>query len=215
MKIKQLILILFLISSALQAQEKVGFDVRKINKLTLPYSTEQFANRTVYNNRRLLHAQDSAFIMNQLLRKTHTIINYYGGTGFGDMDYQDSISFKMQMEDASKISVIGMIQIGNCYLVHFELRNNIDMDFGILALMSANGEIYNWLFSNGSANGGNPHGNLTRDFTITAKKEILFSESSWGDNTESYEFTGKFIVSKSEDDLYYEFKIRHISFKED
>ena len=72
-------------------------------------------------------------------------------------------------------------------------------------------------FSNGSANSGNPNGNVSRDFTIQKNFTIDIEEGSWGKENISYSFKAKYeIVSNSnitEDFKNGEFKLKTLSLK--
>lgn len=210
---KYLTLILAIVCLNTFGQSGLSFSIKNAKGIALPYTTDQFANRKYFDSKQSLHANDSAFVINQLLKAPHLIINRYGENSFGNLDYPDSSFIENPLKDANEISIIGVLRLNKSYLVHLNLHQELSgMSIGILALMSETGEIYNWFFSDGSANSGNPHGNISRDFTITLKKTIKIEEVSWGDNTDNYNFTSNLIIHKNFDDGNYAFQIKHIGY---
>ncbi|RYM35967.1 hypothetical protein ERX46_02935 [Brumimicrobium glaciale] len=102
--------------------------------------------------------------------------------------------------------------------LEFEKDGQFGLVFGALLSMNENGELVDWFFSDGSANSGNPNGNVSRDFTIQKDTTILIEEASWGNNTISYGFNAEFKIAKNYDDSYSdhlhgEFELKSLSIK--
>jgi len=168
--------------------------IKNVKIASLPYSTEQNLNRTYREGQKSLHSEDSVFIIEKLNSILPTTINPYGGNSFGPLDCAD-ISDCLHIEDISKIEVLCLVKVVDNYLLHIALKEKDGLSRGILICITSGGEINGWMFSDGSANGGNPNGNISRDLTILEDKTIQINEVSWGDNTETYTLNATFIIT--------------------
>ncbi|MDB5118271.1 MAG: hypothetical protein JWQ79_3763 [Mucilaginibacter sp.] len=175
--------------------------IKKIKITSLPYSSESEQDRLwyVYSDKQIkLHLNDSSFVVNKLKSIPQTIVNPNGGSGFGNLDFVDGFEEASPLGDASaRIAILRVIknntQTG--YILHIVVGGGI-WD-GILACVNYRDDLISWIYSNGSANGGNPHGNIYRSFKISNDGVIHIEEGSWGDNTETYGFTASYKVVKN------------------
>lgn len=173
--------------------------IQKAKVLSLPYSSESEENRLWFVNsdkQIKLHSSDSAFVVEKLKSISRTIVNPKGGTSFGDLDCMDQSDYRLQ--EIGEIALLNVIKntIKKNYLLHIEVREygEFGLWHGILACVTFQGEIKSWIYSNGSANGGNPHGNIYRSFKVRSNNVIYIDEGAWGDNTDTYGFTATYKV---------------------
>jgi hypothetical protein len=197
---------LFLLATCVNTFGQSNFNtvIQNVKIASLPYTTDQGENRYYIERMKKLHSADSTFIVEQLRSTSPRVVNPHGGTAFGNLDCEDSTDC-LDLNSLTEISIICIMkQAVNSYLIHIQLHEAFRGGWrGILLLMNSQGKISDWMFSEGSANGGNPHGNLSRYFTIMSNGTIKVTEESWGDNTETYTFIAslkiihnKFVLKK-------------------
>lgn len=220
-----LLVILLLFSVKNEAQTEFQSLLKNATKVNLPY-TSISPSINLENSKKILHATDSIFLVTKLNRITPKTINRYGDSPFGQIDCietANNIELEtnncLKIDEMKEIAILCYVKNYDQYLLHVELTQKGgwgDLK-GILVSMNPNGDVLDWFFSNGSANGGNPHGNVSRDFTIQKNFTIDIEESSWGDNNISYSFKAKCEVSfdqdQSKDYIYGGFKLKNLSIK--
>ena len=144
-----------------------------------------------------LDSNNRKYLVGALKSNSQLIINEKGGTSFGDLDYRDSWSF---LDDVKRTALVGIIKVPNSRGFILYLKSKLDEPepfaewHGILIACDENGKVINWIYSDGDANGGNPHGNISREFTISPWGIIKVKEGAWGDNIDTYGFTGTFKI---------------------
>lgn len=193
---KKILILVFFISCSASSKGQTNFQklIKNIKSITLPYSTDGFQNKSYQISKKRLRGQDSISIVNQLKKIQSTIVNPSNASPFGELDCPD-ISDCKYIEEVKSLSILGLIKLNSNYLLHIEI--NGDLPRGILVSMNNQGKIIDWMFSNGSLNGGNPNGNVTRDLSVSTNKEIKIDEVSWGKNTERYTLKAIYKIVKS------------------
>ncbi len=175
-----------------------GFNslIKNAQLRNLPYTTHNNLNKTYRESQSILHSKDSTFIIEQIKSILPTTINPFGGTAFGQLDCEDN-SNCLNFDDYSSMAILFVTKLQKHYFMHLELteKETFGQSLGILMGFSHNGEIKSWIRSNGSANSGNPNGNITRNFTILADEIVEINEVSWGDNTEAYTFKATYNIT--------------------
>lgn len=214
---KLFVLIIFLLFSVNnEAQTEFEAILKNASKINLPY-TSISPSIDLENAKKVLHASDSLFIVTRLNRIEPQAINLYGNSPFGQIDCEETMHNSglsdsnncLKISEIKEIAILCFVKIYDRYLLHLELTEkgaNGNLK-GILVSMNGNGEVIDWFFSNGSANSGNPNGNVSRDFTIQQNATIDVEESTWGNNNISYSFKAKFDFEAGE------FKLNTLSIK--
>jgi hypothetical protein len=194
-----LTLLLFTLCTGVFGQSNFIQIIKNAKVSSLPYSSESEQSRQWFINsekQTKLHLSDSVFVATKLKSIPQTIVNPKGGTSFGDMDCPDSSESRLAGFGAIAIMYVIKSTTDKSYLVHIEVEESgmYPLWHGILACVTPQGEIKSWIYSDGSANGGNPHGNISREFKILPNNIIKISEGAWGDNTETYGFNATYQV---------------------
>ncbi|MBE7177380.1 MAG: hypothetical protein INR69_13300 [Mucilaginibacter polytrichastri] len=195
--------ILFFLNSYTFGQVNMSKLIQGVKIATLPYSTEQFKNKSFYDDRKSLHSLDSVFIMQSLKNISPIVLNPYGGSSFGEIDCPDT-SQCFYLLEMKGISLLSVLKTNGIYLLHAQLEMEDSPSVGLIISINNKGNIINWLFSDGSLNDGNPHGNISRNMTILSNKLIKINEVSWGDNTMAYSLKATFQIgqgTKANDDI--------------
>lgn len=193
--------------SAVFGQTDFNSILKNVQTINLPYTTEQ-GNNIVREKKKILNTSDCVFIVTRLNSKLPKTINPYGVSPFGQIDCEDT-SDCLKIKDVKEIAILSFIKVSDeNYLLHLEFieTGQFGMSFGVLVSMNKNGDLIDWFFSDGSVNSGNPHGNVTRDFTIQKDKSILISEASWGNNTITYGFKATYKVASKVDENNSEYR---------
>jgi len=146
--------------------------------ITLPFGSYSERMRKWTNNSPSeLDSNNRKYLVGALKSNSQLIINEKGGTSF-----------------------VGIIKVPNSRGFILYLKSKLDEPepfaewHGILIACDENGKVINWIYSDGDANGGNPHGNISREFTISPWGIIKVKEGAWGDNIDTYGFTGTFKI---------------------
>jgi len=167
----------------------------------LPYTTGEYSSLTALTRKyiagqRYLVPIDSAFIISKLKGLQPMTVNPNGGTSFGDFDCILDSADCLSTDEYGKIGIVCALKVDSNYLCHIILSHKewYYNDRGILILITHQGEILDWMFSNGELTVGNPHGNITRMLTIISNSKIKIQEYAFGDNSEHYEFNATFSI---------------------
>lgn len=170
---------LFAFSGA-YTQTKISSLIKGARVANLPYSTED-ENKSLREKRKILRAEDSLFLVSRLKEKLPRTVNPYGYSPFGEIDCTDT-SDCLNLSETKEISILSYIKITEkLYLLHIELdKTGFNKTKNILISITSDGQLMDWIFSNGNLNDGNPNGNVSRDFLIPTNKSIIISETSWG-----------------------------------
>lgn len=225
---KQYVVIIFLsLSLKIQAQTELNSILKNVVTANLPY-TSISPNIDLESTKIILHETDSMFLVSKLNKKMPKTINRYGDSPFGQIDCEEStnnielteINNCLKISDMKEIAILCYLKINeNKYLLHLKLtaKGEFGESKGILVSVSENGDVIDWFFSNGSANSGNPNGNVSRDFTIQKNFTIDIQESSWGKENIPYSFKAKYEIvlsSNNNDDFKNgEFRLKTLSLK--
>jgi len=193
----RIFIILLLVSTVAKVFGQTDFNslLQNVRTINLPYKTEGLEN--IVREKKILNSSDSIFIVTKLNSKNARTINPYGISTFGQIDCENP-SDCQKLKNIKEIAILWFIKVAaDSYILHLEFEENAQfgMRFGALVSINKNGELIDWFFSNGTANEGNPHGNVTRDFTIQNDMTILIDETSWGDNTTTYKFKAEFKIT--------------------
>ena len=209
------------------AQTEFQSLIKDAIKVNLPY-TSISTNIDLEKTKKILHATDSTFLVSKLNRIEPKTINRYGDSPFGRIDCEDTSIKKeltevnncLKISEMKEIAILCYVKINEYnYQLHLELiaKGEFGESKGILVSVDENGNVISWFFSNGSANSGNPNGNVSRDFTIQKNFTIDIEESSWGKENIPYSFKSKYeIISNSNNTEDYkngEFKLKTLSIK--
>jgi hypothetical protein len=171
---------------------------------TMPYTTVKEVNQPYIDGQTYLGSADSAYLISRLKSLQPLLVNPDGGTAFGDFDCLASTDC-LTLDAYRRIGIVCALKTDSNYLCHIMLshKNWYDTDRGIILLITPNGEILEWMFSDGELTQGNPHGNIDRMFTIVSDHTINIEEYAFGDNSDhyalhaNYEISGKkFILKK-------------------
>jgi hypothetical protein len=197
MKYSLLLIFLFTCAAAHAQTTFLGL-IQQVKIAPLPYSTvsEQSQRVSTDNDKSLsLHLADSTFVIKKLKGIVRTIVNPKGGTSFGDLDCTDGWS--SPLDDIGTVAVEAVIKYpaAKTYLLHVEITEK-DVSYinrGVLACVTSGGELTAWIYSDGSLC-PNPHGSITRNFTIRKDHSIQITEEAYGDNTTTYEFNATYRV---------------------
>ena len=197
-------------------------------KVSLPY-TSISKNINLEKTKKILNSTDSLFVVTKLNQKEPKTINRYGDdSSFGRMDCEETannpgiveINNCLKISEMKEIAILCYIKINEYqYLLHIELteKDGWGESKGILVSVNGNGDVLDWFFSDGSTTGGNPNGNVSRDFTVQKNLNVDVEETSWGNNNVSYLFKAKYeIVQNSEKNSDFkngEFKLKNLNIK--
>lgn len=198
---KRLTLIIFLITTGfVYGQSDFKSLLENAQNLKLPYTSEY--NSDIQNQRKILTKKDSTFLVTKLSSTQPKIINNIVSSPFGQMDCED-VKDCLHLESLEEIAIIGFIKVdSNNYLIHITLtpKEQYAMSIGILASMNKEGHLSDWFFAD-LGTGGNPNGNLSREFKIDNNYIITISESSWGRNNINYSLTAEYRVFRFENNI--------------
>jgi len=223
---KTLALILASLTFVSYGKTDLGSLLKDLKEYNIPYSSQYDSDK--YNKRKILTGNDSAGIVTELIAKSPKIVNNLVSSPFGQLDFK-SIKDCVNFENLKEIAIIGFIKVdSNNYLLHLTFTQNgqFSMSKGILASINKFGELNDWFFANGAVTGGNPNGDVSRDFKIDKDFNIVVSESSWGKNNINYSLTATFKVltktskqetnedTENEEENNRENKIEHFDLKE-
>ncbi|WPU97016.1 hypothetical protein SNE25_15955 [Mucilaginibacter sabulilitoris] len=166
---------------------------------SLPYTSVEDKNLVHIKKQTRLIPVDSAFVIGGLKTSRPQIVNPDGGTSFGDFDCLLDSANCLNTDEYGKIGIVCALKVDTNYLCHIMLTHKdwYYNDRGILALITPQGKILDWVFSDGELTQGNPHGNIIRTLTINSDHSVKIEEYSVGDNSEHYEFTAIYSVSNS------------------
>ncbi len=138
--------------------------------INLPFSNnnEWLRQRLIkIENQPKLVAEDRIYLLKALSKAKQIIVNPKGGTAFGDLDWPDtSNNFLGDVEDLMVVGVIKQKSSQQSLIYVKTHRADDSLWYGMLVTYDNSGNIINWLFSDGYANEGNPHGNISRDFKM-------------------------------------------------
>ncbi len=166
--------------------------------ISLPFSnnSEWLRQRLIrIENQPKLLAGDRIYLLNALSKAKQIIVNPKGGTAFGDLDWPDtSNTFLGKIKDLMVVGIIKQKALKQSLIYIKAHQVDDSLWYGMLVTYDNSGNIINWLFSDGYANEGNPHGNISRGFKMLPSGVIVIKEGAWGDNTDTYGFTGVFKV---------------------
>ncbi len=213
----KLYLLIIFLSFSVKSEAQTEFEsiLKNASKVNLPY-TSISPSINLENAKKILHASDSLFVVTKLNRKAPKTINRYGDSPFGQIDCEETannpeleVNNCLKISEMKEIAILCYVKIYDQYIIHLELteKGGYGDLKGILVSMNGNGDVIDWFFSNGSANGGNPNGNVSRDFTIQKNTTIDIEEGSWGNNNISYSFKAKYDFDAGE------FKLNNLSIK--
>ncbi|MEK8179975.1 hypothetical protein WMW71_06435 [Flavobacterium buctense] len=225
----KLYLLILFITFTVKSEAQTEFEsfLKYAKKINLPYSSISESD-DLEKTKKVLHASDSLFIITKLNRKEPKAVNLYGNSPFGQIDCEETISNMGQTEindclkisEMKEIAILSYIKINNNhYLLHLELtkKGEFGESKGILVSMNENGDVMDWLFSNGSANSGNPNGNVRRDFTVQKDFTLDIDETSWGNNNVSYAFNANYEIInysiENSDFIVGEFNLKNLTVK--
>jgi len=145
-----------------------------------------------------LNVDDRTYLISLLSRSKQLIVNRRGGTSFGELDWQDtSDSFLNSVNDIRLVGHIKPVSSKGSIVYLKAKRTDDALWYGILIAYDSMGQVANWMYSDGYANEGNPHGNIERNVKVLSGGIIKVVESAWGDNTDTYSFTGTFKISNN------------------
>jgi hypothetical protein len=204
--------IFFFAYSSAFSQIKISSLIKGARAANLPYSTEG-RDISFREKRKILRAEDSLFLVSRLKEKLPRTVNPYGYSPFGEIDCTDT-SDCLNLSETKEISILSYIKITEkLYLLHIELdKTGFNQTKSILISITADGQLMDWIISDGYLNDGNPNGNVSRDFLISTDKSIIINETSWGKNTTPYTFKSTLIIDQNntESDLYGQFALRSL-----
>ena len=213
---KLYLLILFILFSVKsKAQTEFKSILKNVTKVNLPY-TSISKSADLENSKKILHATDSIFIVTRLNRIAPQTINQYADSPFGQIDCEETANKPefaenncLKISEMKEIAILCYVKIYSQYILHIELTEKGGWGElkGIIVSMNENGDVIDWFFSNGSANGGNPNGNVSRDFTIQKNVTIDVEEGSWGKQNIPYLFKAKYDFDAGN------FKLKNLSIK--
>lgn len=191
--------------------------LNNVETISFPFTTEQGLN-TFRGQKKTLKSSDRSFIIEKLNNKLPRTINPYGNSPFGQIDCLAPTTCD-KLENLKGVSILWFYKLSeNNYLLHleFEKEGQFGLMFGALLSMNKEGELIDWFFSDGSVNGGNPNGNVSRNFTIQKDTSILIEETSWGRNTIAYSFKCRYKLTTNDqnnlsDYLKGEFDLKSLS----
>ncbi|ASU32014.1 hypothetical protein [Mucilaginibacter xinganensis] len=194
MTIKRIFLPFILTSLCTSTFGQTNFNslIKNVTVAKLPYSTAGARYRHYRENQKEIHSTDSVFIIKSLKSILPKVVNPQGGTAFGSFDCDEDTTICLQPEEIAKIAIICVIKnnYNSNWLIHMEYQRKGDygLSRGLLLNISPQGNLNDWIISNGSLNEGNPHGNIFRNFTVPVNGSIRIEESAEGDNTDKYVF---------------------------
>ena len=199
--LKTILIIILLIPSHLGfAQNNSETLFNGVDQFDLPYNSENSGAETS-ERRKVLTDTDSITIVNQLKNLRPTIVNDLVNSPFGALDYSTKGQC-FNVNDLSEIAIYGYLNLSqNIYLIGIAITpaGEYPLVSEYLLITDSNLKVYDWLCSSGSANGGNPNGNISRDYLIDPDKNIIISESSWGRNNISYHLEKEYRLFTSDE----------------
>lgn len=191
-----IILLIAVTASKAFGQTDLSSIIENVPRINLPY--DEYGQE----KRKTLNSADSLFLITRLSNKLPSTVNPYANSPFGQIDCED-MSDCLGVTDLKEIAILAYFMISeDNYLIHLEFTRigPFGLSYGVLISMTKEGEIMDWIFSNGSVNGGNPNGNVSRDFSIQNDTTIVIDEGSWGKNNISYGLKVTYSVSQGLDE---------------
>jgi hypothetical protein len=183
---KRITLIIFLITTGfVYGQSDFKSLIENVHNLAVPYTSQY--NNEIQNQRKILTDKDSTFLITKLSSRQPKKVNNIVSSPFGQMDCED-VKDCLNLESLEEIAIIGLIKVdSNNYLFHITLKpkGQFAITKGILVSINKVGDLNDWFFADIGA-GGNPNGNVSREFKIDIEHNVIILESSWGRNNLNY-----------------------------